>query len=100
MPIKSFLGVLTIVLAAGFALSQASMSQARSLDEAVTAGGMGAQIDGFRAFVLPGVMPVALIDSDSRRSDSDVDRMVAADADGRQLDDGLSTFGSWETRGN
>lgn len=100
MRIKSFLGVLTIVLATGFALSQASTSQARALDDAVTAGGMGAQVDGFRAFVLPGVMPVVLIDSDTRRSDSDADRMVTTDADGRQLDDGLSTSGSWETRGN
>ena len=101
MRIKSFLGVLTIFLATGFAFSQTSMSQAAPLDDAVTAGGMGAQVDGFRAFVLPGVMPVALTDSDNHRSGSHDGQMATADANGqRQLDDKLGVFGSRESRGN
>ena len=80
MRIKSFLGVMAIVSATGLALSQASTSQADSLDDAVTTGGMGAQIDGFRAFVLPGVMPVTLIDSDSHKRGSGTKRMASTSA--------------------
>ncbi len=93
MRIKSFLGVMAIVSATGLALSQAPTSQADSLDDAVSAGGMGAQIDGFRAFVLPGVMPVTLTDSDSHKRASDTKRMTSTSAYDEQAAPGQSEQG-------
>ena len=99
MGTKSFLGAVAIVSVAGLAFSQASTSQAGSLNDAVTVGGMGARIDGFRAFVLPGVVPVALLDSDSYRGVYDSRQVASTNADETHLDDALDAPG-WETSGD